>query len=479
MFDVMVDGIRYVPAGSATFGVGITTRNRNKTLAECLTHWRQYTPADVPIVVVDDASDKPVDGADYRFEERAGVAAAKNKTLELLMAAGVDHLFLADDDIFPTVDDWWTPYLDSPEPHLMYVFGDLAVGRKLRDIRRLPADPDHAAWTGPRGCLLYAERRVVDTVGGMDAAAFPGWGYEHGDWSNRIHHAGFTTWRYADVTDSDRIWHSMDEHSEVERTVPTVERERRVRENVRIHHDRRDRWHTGFVEYRTGGDVVATTLFTGGEAKASGRAYKPDTRLLADLAASIRHGRLIVFHDELAAPAMTTGNGRPVEFIRTPSPDMNVFLYRHRVVWSWLRNHPEVARIWTVDGTDVKQQSDPFAGLEAGRLYLGWEPKTLSDPWMIEHHTEQRVAKFLTDHPDRTLLNAGLIGGDRPTMLRLLHRLFAYWFDVELAASPEHDDGDMGILQLAADGFDVVTGPAVATVFKTHTPNGFSWWQHK
>lgn len=72
--------------------------------------------------------------ATYRFEENVGIARHKNKCLELLADAGCEHLFLFDDDAYPLVEDWWRPYVDSPEPHLMRIFLDLAGPRKMRDI---------------------------------------------------------------------------------------------------------------------------------------------------------------------------------------------------------------------------------------------------------------------------------------------------------------------------------------------------------
>ncbi|EUA60279.1 putative phage protein [Mycobacteroides abscessus 1948] len=45
---------------------------------------------------------------------------AKNRCIAELMDLGCDHLFLADDDVWPTVDEWWKPYVESPEPHLSF-----------------------------------------------------------------------------------------------------------------------------------------------------------------------------------------------------------------------------------------------------------------------------------------------------------------------------------------------------------------------
>lgn len=101
-------------------GVGITTHNRRDIFDYCYTRWREHLPVGAVLVVVDDASEVPCPDATYRFDENVGAPQAKNKALELMMNAGCEHLFLADDDIHPTSPNWWQPYIDSPESHLCW-----------------------------------------------------------------------------------------------------------------------------------------------------------------------------------------------------------------------------------------------------------------------------------------------------------------------------------------------------------------------
>jgi hypothetical protein len=163
-------------------------------------YWQQYMPGDT-LILVDDASDTPVTESEsfrtVRSDTRLGVAMSKNRGIAALMDAGCDHLFLADDDLFPTSGAWWKPYVESPEPHLSHQSKNSA-GR---------GDDKHFSVGFPLGYMLYAERRVIDEVGGMDPA-FGAWGGEHVEWQRRIHEAGLTTWMYADVHGSDDLWHA-------------------------------------------------------------------------------------------------------------------------------------------------------------------------------------------------------------------------------------------------------------------------------
>lgn len=213
MHTVMIDGVEYAPMGARSaptgrIGVAVTTRNRPEVLAQALEAWGKYLPDGAELVIVDDASDEPAKGATYRFEQNVGVARAKNKCMELLADRGVEHLFLFDDDAWPITADWWKPYVASPEPHLMFAWGDIHY-----QVDGL------IGYQWPKGCMLYAERRVLDRVGGMDPV-FGLWGCEHMSWSDRIHNAGLTTCRYQDVPDSHELIQSLDRWGEIETSVP-------------------------------------------------------------------------------------------------------------------------------------------------------------------------------------------------------------------------------------------------------------------
>lgn len=167
-------------------GVAISTHARPHVLARALEHWAKYMP-DLLVVTHDVNGD--------------GVAATKNRGIAALMDAGCDHLFLADDDIWPICPQWAKPYVDDREPHLMHCWG------KRRLLRY---DGAHTLWMHPRGVLLYVQRHVIDTVGGM-RLDFGRWGGEHVEWSRRIHNAGHTTYPFADVAIAQHgIWHAED-----------------------------------------------------------------------------------------------------------------------------------------------------------------------------------------------------------------------------------------------------------------------------
>lgn len=196
-------------------GVAISTRNRRALFDRSFGRWRRFLPEGSLLVVVDDASDHPLTGGDtvengsvYQLvshSDRLGVAMTKNAGISALMDAGCEHLFLADDDVGPASVDWWKPYVESSELHLSYQWPNAGRRRNGKGWDDKCHDGVHFQVDFPRGVMLYAYHEVIDAVGGMDPA-YGAWGGEHVEWQSRIHAAGLTTWRYADVLKSQTLW---------------------------------------------------------------------------------------------------------------------------------------------------------------------------------------------------------------------------------------------------------------------------------
>lgn len=470
--EVLIDGIAYAPAGGSCspVGIGITTRNRKQCLEQCLKHCREYTPGAV-IVVVDDASDDPVEGADFRFEDNVGIATAKNKCIELLVDAGCQHLFLFDDDCWPIKEGWTEPYVASPEPHLMYVFVEFA-GKPglLNDTKVLYADDTHTAYSHPRGCMLYVDARVLEVVGGMDSS-FDRWGYEHGDWSNRIHAAGLTTFRYADVTGSADLIYSSDEHwydgEKHTSTVPGGERAKTAATNQAVHDDRFDR--AVYCPYRPPRNMVLTAYLTALVDPQRGKKWQAKQSDIETLRTSVPADWLVVFSDEVEF--------HKVAHLERVSPCLNPYFARWLHFYRWLRAHEDVDLVWCVDSTDVMMLNDPFPKMERGKLYVGSEVRTLGIPWMVDNHPA--LAEWIADNAHLQLLNCGLVGGERETVMRLCHDLIREHMNALIA--DKELPLDMGPFNHAVytGGYDFVTGPMVHTLFRANETEGAAWWKHK
>jgi len=222
--------------------VCITTHNRYDILLRSLNEHYKYLPDGASIFIVDDASNDPITPDKipaivthhqgiYRFGQNVGIARAKNKCLELAADWGAEHIFLFDDDTWPIHPDWWRPYVESKEPHLMYIFNPTAQGSyPLKPRRVVYRDENIVAYDHTRGCMLYVERHVLDVVGGFDVAFGKGT-IEHRDFTDRIHRAGLTTYRVMDVPISEYLIYCIDQDGAVASTISREERFELVKRN--------------------------------------------------------------------------------------------------------------------------------------------------------------------------------------------------------------------------------------------------------
>lgn len=446
-------------------GVAISTRNRRPVFLTNLRIWRNNLPPGAVLVVVDDASLVPVPQADHRFDEQAGIARVKNKGIELLMAAGCEHLFLADDDAYPRTPDWWRPYVESPEPHLMNVFANPS------DPSVICEDGEHVAYTHPRGHLLYAHRSVIDRVGGMDPV-FGLWGHEHVDWSTRIHNAGLTTWRFADVAGGERLIHCLDSTGRNKRSVPRDVRLAALEANTPLLAGRCES--SAYVEYREARDVVMTVWLDGvtdTQKRAVPFAPGPFEQMIAPLRDSVRGADFVVL-----------SNGPHGEHV--PLLPLDLYVQRWVHIWQWLRAHPEVRWVFAVDAPDVVMLNPPWSQMTSGTLYVGWEPTTVDCPWMRAHFPARVLADFIRGNRS-TLLNPTL-GGDRATVMEFCHRMIGM---VQQNARDRHDGVERHTLGVDMGAFNyvaythfadrLVTGRTVTTEFKRFERTGSSWFAHK
>lgn len=438
----------------ARIGIGITTRNRNDVLKECLVHFRRNMPEDSILVVVDDASDIPVEKATYRFQENAGIAKAKNKCLELL--DGCEHIFLFDDDIYPISARWHEPYISSAEGHLMYIFENFKA-RRIGDSSIEYRDRKITSYTHPRGCMIYIDKETLQKAGGMDEG-YGIWGYEHVDWSNRIHNMGLTRFRFMDVTGSETLFRSLDEHQAVKRSFSVGEISVMADRNSRRYN--RNIMSTQKYPYKPHSAILTCYL-----------THSPDPQRTepweADLSQiRVSDERLVVLHDcfdtEKPGFVRVEGGGNP--YMR------RWFLYR-----DYLEAHPEIESVFMVDATDVDVLNDPFPHIEKGMLYVGDENETLSNKWLSRTTKSKEMRMFFAENGDLILLNCGIVGGDRETVMIFL--------DVFCSMIEENGDEmtDMPIMNYLIYTNDISCehGGKVNTVFKGYEKESGAWFRHK
>lgn len=208
-------------------------------------------------------------------------------------------------------------------------------------------------------------------------------------------------------------------------------------------------------------NVVLTCLFTGSPDPQRGLRLPADVKMVAPLLESLSNCEAVVFHDEL-----DTDDPR---FYREELR-LNVYFQRWACAIDWLCQNPDAEWVWCVDGTDVVMLHEPWAEMKSDTLYAGSEPQTVGFYWLADNHPS--VREWAYEHRDEVLLNAGLVGGDRATMLKFLLAMM-------IDRAPD-DLTDMGVFNKVARSFAVITGEGVHTRFRAYDhDHQFAWWAHK
>jgi len=228
-----------------TIAICITTRNRNEVVEWSLKHWKKYCPENAKIFVVDDASFIPFERASFRFENNVGIARSKNKCLEI--AEKFDHIFLADDDIYPIKENWHERYIQSELNHICLSFETRLDGKRYSPNVFIDGQYNGMnSFNAPNGCFLYLKKKVLETVGGL-RNDFGLWGYEHYEYSQRIFNAGLMPKPFLDFPDSLDYFHVMDYYNQITSSVSRVVKVPLIAKNRALFEKYMDS--SDFVEY--------------------------------------------------------------------------------------------------------------------------------------------------------------------------------------------------------------------------------------
>ncbi|ENH6091833.1 glycosyltransferase family 2 protein, partial [Enterobacter hormaechei subsp. xiangfangensis] len=176
-----------------------------------------------------------------------------------------------------------------------------------------------------------------------------------------------------------------------------------------------------------------------------------------------------------------------VELCRVPDVKMNVYFRRWLHIWQHLRDHPEYRFVWCTDGTDVEMLRTPWEEMEAGKVYVGSEPKTYADTWAKQNHPERIYQEFIEEHRNDVMLNAGLLGGTRADVMAFAHGIIRLYYRIESYRFWKKEQagaavGDMIAFGIVAKSFGdrIITGPRIHTVFKSEgLGKEVAFWRHK
>lgn len=460
----MIDDL---PEQSYSIGIGITEHNRPEVFAHTLEQIKKYAPLGSRIVIVDDASAKPVAEATYRFDKNVGIAVAKNKCLEFLY--GCEHIFLFDSDTYPIKENWHVPYVESKEPHLNYIFKDFSDRATLNDTKEIYRDSEIVAYSHVRGCMLYFHKSAIEKAGGMNPI-FGKWGYEHPNLSDRIFMMGLTSFRYMDVVNSLDLIYSADEHRKVKTTVAGSERQKCIAQNKSVYESLLfDKTYVPFIKKKK---ILLTCYFTGVSDPQRGNAWQAKLSDIDPLIKSLKETELVILTD-----CFDESQGNKHAFVRVET-NVNPYIQRWISYREYLiKNRDHIDNVFCIDATDVEVLKEPDWDNIGDRIYTGDENELLKSPWIINMHPVKPLTDFFEDNPNLQLLNAGILGGNLDNLIEFMRQMIDFWSLSDMGKT------DMGVFNYIARtnwNDKIVSGRQVCTIFKGfEKENKVSWFKHK
>lgn len=189
---------------SYKIGVGCLTYNRPKHLELWKKQTIKWKEENIYFVhIADDSS------------ERKGIAYRSNECLRTLK--GCDFIFLFNDDVFPIRSGWSDFFINahkaSGQHHFCYLKETPTIKQKecfeLGD-RQTSHSFDIYSYNNCSGCFLFLTKEVVEKVGAFDER-FGKYGFEHSNFSKRVHMAGLNTMgEYLCPAGADEYIYAMD-----------------------------------------------------------------------------------------------------------------------------------------------------------------------------------------------------------------------------------------------------------------------------
>jgi len=198
-------------------GIGIVTYNRPWCLKQIVEGIQKHTTGTYDLFISDDGSTDgetlpwiAQSGIPFETGSNKGVVYSKNRILTRFR--DYDYIFIVEDDLCIFGDGWnelyikaieesgnqhfnFIPFEIIPDPTKEMASKIVAVG-----ISEYPSCTV-ASCSRLSGVMMVVTQKVLQTVGGLDFR-FRGYGYGHCEYTERIHKAGLTEFRYAAIVES-------------------------------------------------------------------------------------------------------------------------------------------------------------------------------------------------------------------------------------------------------------------------------------
>jgi hypothetical protein len=148
-----------------------------------------------------------------------------------------------------------------------------------------------------------------------------------------------------------------------------------------------------------------------------------------------------------------------------------------------LTSSEEFEFVFMVDSTDVELLKNPFTEMKNDTLYSGDEVREVNNVWMRRKERLLKIDDYnevMSPHYKSALLNCGLCGGDRRTVVDFLELLTGYYNEYSSGVVEETLAMPIYNYTIFKHFLSKVShGAHVNTEFKKNQRNNTSWWKHK
>ncbi len=198
----------------------------------------------------------------------------------------------------------------------------------------------------------------------------------------------------------------------------------------------------------------------------------------------------VVFHNSLSEKSIAKYTSH-IKFVKVDfNEKYNTNNFRYFLYNDYIKKNI-VDNIFITDITDVVVLSNPFTNEffinNTDKIFCGDEPKLLDNEWMHAHSTHLRskindYTEYEEKFKNETLLNCGVIGGNRTIMQPFLEKLCTIHEKYSINNTTAFT-GDMGAFNyLLRTQYDtqIIHGTPVNTIFKMYeNQREDCWFRHK
>lgn len=395
-------------------GIGITTVPKRKALHKVqMEHIKKHTPSDVFIYVHNDT-------------KGIGVAKSKNNCLAALMDAGCTHLFLLDDDVYPTSPEWMNLFFKTKENHLCATFDKLINGAPNGNAM-LKRASDYDVFANPCGMMMFYKRFVIERIGGMDIR-YSKWGHEHVGHSMRIFNSKITPHAFMSPRNVMKYIHSLDHAIKTPGVFSNSQKSDLANEGRPIYSE--DKRSIDWKPYKKA-DYVLTAFYTQcNDEQRNNRRLSPDTKILDPLLKSAPC-EVVTFTD------IYPQSNPSFKYIHSRVP-RGLSMYNHRFLEfkKWLTINLEYCNIvYLLDSTDTEFIGEAHR-IEKGKVYINTEGKGGSSEWLIDKARKANIPTKCMTMRGNDLWNTGVIYGHAEDVLSLLEAMEQHLKSLHLADMP-------------------------------------------